>query len=195
MRVLVACEFSGIVRDAFLARGHEALSCDLKPSERPGPHYQGDVLDLLGEPWDLLIAHPPCTNISNCSAKWLYHGGRKENGPDPERWMGLGAGAMFFRTLLHAPVPRICVENPIMLGYAKQLIGTRQTQVIQPWQHGHGETKATCLWLKNLPELTPTQVVAGRRPRVHHMSPGPDRGDERSRTYPGIAAAMASQWG
>jgi hypothetical protein len=192
VRVLVACEFSGIVRDAFLARGHEALSCDLLASERPGPHYQGDVLDLLvpGAAWDLVIAHPPCTYLANSGVRWLYGGKGTER--DPARWADMEAAAAFFRVLLEAPVPRVAVENPIQHGHAGL---PKPTQVVQPWWFGHGEIKATGLWLRGLPPLVPTNVVVGRAPRVHHASPGPDRWKVRSRTLTGLAAAMAAQWG
>jgi hypothetical protein len=212
MRVLIACEFSGIVRDAFAARGHDALSCDLLESESPARenarHFQGDVGLLLNnysrlrwlgpfwEPqWDLLIAHPPCTFICNSSSKHLYLDGKKANGRDPQRWADMAAAAHFFKVLLDAPIPKIAIENPVMHGHAQKLIGQKQTQSIQPWQFGHGEIKRTCLWLKNLPPLTPTKIVAGREARVHRMPPGPDRWKERSRTLKGIAAAMAAQWG
>lgn len=181
MKVLVACEFSGIVRDAFIARGHDALSCDLLPTERPGPHYQGDVLDVLHDGWDLLIAHPPCTHLAVSGARWF-----KEKREQQEQAIA------FVRLLLDAPIPRIALENPV------SIISTRirpPDQVIQPWQFGHGETKATCLWLKNLCRLHPTCWVAGREARIHRMAPGPDRGKERSRTLTGIAQAMAAQWG
>lgn len=184
MRVLVACEFSGVVRDAFLAAGHDAVSCDLLASESdPARHIRGDVRHLLdaGWEWDLMIAHPPCTHLAVSGARWF-----KDKAADQERALE------FVRRLLAAPVPRIALENPV------SVISTRirkPDQIIQPWQFGHGETKATCLWLKNLPPLKPTNVVAGRTPRVHHASPGPDRWKERSRTLPGIAAAMADQWG
>lgn len=198
-RVLVACEFSGVVRRAFRAAGHDAWSCDLLPAEDGDTHHiQSDARSFLTgmrEPWDLLIAHPPCTYMANSGAKHLYLGMRKENGPNPERWAAMHAAADFFLTLWQAPIDRIAVENPIMLGHAQQLIGDRPSQVIQPWQHGHGETKATCLWLKNLPLLTPSSIVDGREQRVFRMPPGPDRWKERSRTFEGIAAAMADQWG
>ena len=182
MRVLVACEFSGVVRDAFTARGHEAASCDLLPSETPGNHYQGDVrLLLVGMKWDLMIAHPPCTHLAVSGARWFA-----------DKQAEQAEALEFVRQLLEAPIPRIALENPI------GVISTRirkPDQIIQPWQFGHGETKATCLWLKGLPKLQPTQIVDGRAPRVHYASPGPDRWKERSRTLPGIAAAMAEQWG
>lgn len=184
MRVLVACEFSGVVRDAFAARGHDAWSCDLEPSETPGQHYQGDVRDFLKAGWDLLIAHPPCTYIARCGLRWL-----KE---DADR-RDLQAHALgFAMQVWRAPVNRICLENPIgILSSAWR----KPEQIIQPFEYGHGEKKATCLWLKNLPRLQPTNLVEGREPRIHYMGPSEDRGKERSRFYPGIAAAMAEQWG
>ena len=194
MRVLVACEFSGIVRDAFIAAGHDAVSCDLLPTERPGPHIQGDVIALLdNESFDLIIAHPPCTYLANSGVRWLYGG--KGTVRDPERWLNTYEAARFFRTLLYADCDRVAVENPIMHRYGREIIGRGPNQIIQPWMFGHPETKATCIWLKGLPPLTPTNIVDGREPRVHHASPGPDRWKERSRTLPGIAAAMADQWG
>ena len=180
MRVLVACEFSGVVRDAFIKRGHDAMSCDLLPSERPGPHYQGDVLVILGDRWDLMIAHPPCTHLAVSGARYFF---RKQQ----EQAEALD----FVRALLDAPIMRICLENPV------SVISTRirkPDQIIQPWMFGHGETKTTCLWLKGLPKLTPTNIVDGRAARVHRMPPGPDRWKNRSRTYQGIADAMAEQW-
>ena len=181
MNVLVACEFSGTVRDAFTARGHYALSCDLLPSETPGEHYQGNVRDILGDNWDLMIAHPPCTHLAVSGARW-FKDKQKEQKEALE----------FVIELMEAPIPKICIENPI------SIISTRirkPDQIIQPWMFGHGETKATCLWLKNLPKLIPTDIVDGREPRIHNMPPGPDRWRERSRTYQGIAQAMAKQWG
>lgn len=195
MRVLVACEFSGIVRDAFIASGHDAMSCDLLPTERLGPHYQGDVLDIIDDGWDLMVAHPPCTYLANSSAKHLYLGMKKENGRNEERWQKMREGAEFFKALLNANIPKIAVENPIMLGHAKEIVGCEQSQVIQPWQFGHPETKATCLWLKNLPPLNPTNIVEGREQRVHKMPPSDNRWKERSRTFSGVGKAMAEQWG
>jgi hypothetical protein len=178
------------------------MSCDLLPSDRPGPHYQGDVLELLdsmtdaGTLPDLLIAHPPCTFMANSGAKWLYRGGRKENGPDPERWEGMRQAAIFFRELLTYPgIPMIAVENPVMLGYAQKMIGSGPTQIIHPHEHGHGESKATGLWLRGLPPLTPSDVVDGREQRVWRLPPSADRWKLRSTTYQGIAEAMADQWG
>lgn len=187
MKVLIACEFSGIVRDAFIARGHDAMSCDLLPSERPGPHFQGDVRPLLRKPWDLVIAHPECTYITNSGVRWLDR--------DIERWKQLWAGCEFFRACLEANAPQVAVENPIPHKYAARWIGTVYTQLIHPHRFGHGETKATCLWLKWLPKLRWTNCVEGREARIHRMPPSPDRSKERSRTYHGIADAMADQWG
>ena len=199
MRVLVACEFSGVVRDAFAALAHDAWSCDLLPTERPGQHIEGDVRDVLHQGWDLMIAHPPCTYLTNAGVRHL-HSVPSKNGVltkvhGEERWRLMREAAAFFRDLLHAPIPRIAVENPIPHRYAVESIGRKYDQLIQPWQFGHGETKATCLWLKGLPKLTPTQVVDGREARVHRMSPSPDRWKERSRTFEGIGRAMAAQWG
>ena len=192
MRVLVACEFSGIVRDAFIAAGHDAWSCDLLDTERSGPHLIGDAgrAVIWDGPWDLMIAHPPCTYLALSGVRWLYGGKGTER--DPERWAMMERAAAFFRWLLDAPIPRIAVENPIQHRHAGL---PKPTQIIQPWMFGTPETKATCLWLKNLPPLEPTNIVDGRIPRVHHASPGPDRWKERSRTDPNIAAAMAAQWG
>lgn len=183
MRVLVACEYSGVVRDAFRARGHDAWSCDLLPSEAdPTHHIEGDVLPLLDGGWDLLIAHPPCTDLAVSGARWF-----PEKRADGRQQRSLE----FVRALLDAPIPRIALENPVSIISS---VIRKPDQVIQPWMFGHGETKATCLWLKGLPPLVPTDVVAGREQRVHMMPPGPDRWKERSRTFPGIAAAMADQW-
>jgi hypothetical protein len=194
VKVLIACEFSGVVRDAFRRCGHNAWSCDLEPAEgRSHHHLQGDCRQYLDAAWDLLIAHPPCTYLANSGVRWLYGG--KGTTPDPVRWQHMRDAAAFFALLLHAPIPRIAVENPIMHRHGVEIIGRRHDQSIQPWQHGHGETKATCLWLKNLPALQPTDIVDGRKPRVHYASPGPERWKERSRTLSGIARAMADQWG
>ncbi len=183
MRVLVACEFSGIVRDAFIAAGHDAVSCDLLPSERPGPHIVDDVVmqAYFRGPWDLMVAFPPCTHLAVSGARWFK-----------EKLFEQALAVGFVRELMGAPIDRIAIENPI--GVLSTRIA-KPDQIIQPWMFGHGETKATCLWLKNLPKLIPTDIVDGRTPRVHHASPGPDRWKERSRTLPGIAAAMADQWG
>jgi hypothetical protein len=193
MKVLIACESSGTVRDAFIARGHDAVSCDITRSDAPGPHIIGDVLDHLHEGWDMMIAHPPCTYLANSGVRWLYGG--KGRVIDLDRWWDMVEACAFFRKLLDAQIPRIAIENPIIHGHAKRLIGQKQTQIIQPWQFGHGETKATCLWLKNLPRLEPTKIVAGRKARIHKMPPSPDRTKNRSITFKGIAAAMADRWG
>ena len=180
MRVLVACEFSGIVRDAFAVRGHDAWSCDLLPTERPGQHICGDVLGVLGDGWDLMIAHPPCTRLAVSGARWF-----RDKQQEQEE------AVEFFMVFVNAPIPRIAVENPVSIMSTRY---RKPDQIVQPWWFGHGETKATCLWLKNLPPLEPTAIVNGREPRVHRMPPGPDRWRERSRTYPGFAEAMATQW-
>ncbi len=181
MRVLVACEFSGTVRDYFAIAGHEAMSCDLLPSETPGAHYQGDVRDILHQGWHLMVAHPPCTHLAVSGARWFK-----------DKQAEQAEALEFVRTLIAAPIPRICIENPVSIISSRI---RKPDQIIQPWQFGHGETKATCLWLKNLPKLVPTDIVEGREAKVHRMPPGPNRWRERSRTYPGIAAAMAAQWG
>jgi hypothetical protein len=197
-KLLVACEYSGIVRDAFAARGWDAWSCDLLPTERPGQHIQGDVLDMLNDGFDLLIAHPPCTYLTNAGVRHLYSIPSR-NGKLPEmhgerRWQAMRDAAVFFNALKNAPVPMICIENPVPHGHARGIIGN-YSQLIQPWQFGHGETKATCLWLKNLPPLLYTCISAGREARIHRMSPGKDRAKERAKTFEGIALAMATQWG
>lgn len=207
MRVLVACEYSGKVRDAFIGRGHYAMSCDLLETEKPGPHYHGGVEKILagilcptceglgrysgkvcnfcgGEKtihWDLMIAHPPCTHLAVSGARW-FKDKQKEQAEALD----------FVHLLMDAQIPRICIENPISIISSRI---RKPDQIIQPWQFGHGETKATCLWLKNLPLLKPTNIVLGREARVHKMPPGPDRWKERSRTFQGIADAMAEQWG
>lgn len=181
MRILVACEFSGVVREAFAALGHEAWSCDLLPTELPGNHYVGDVRDILNDGWDLMIAHPPCTDLAISGARWF---------PEKRADGRQQAAIDFFMMLANAPIERIAVENPICI---MSRVWRKPDQIIQPWQFGHGETKSTCLWLKNLPLLQPTNIVDGRYQRVHLESPGPDRAKNRSRT--GIAAAMAAQWG
>jgi len=208
MRVLVACEFSGIVRDAFAARGHDAWSCDLLPTERLGNHLQGDVLKHLNDGWDLMIAHPPCTYLANSGVSHLYN---KDKTINQERWQKMKDAGQFFRHLWCAPdIPKICIENPIMHWYGKDEAGVAYAhdkeefkQIIQPWMFGHPEQKATCLWLRNLPKLKPTNNVReemmklpdNQRQRMHYLPPSPDRQTIRSRTFPGIAAAMAEQWG
>lgn len=180
-KVLVACEYSGTVRDAFIKAGHDAISCDLLPTDVAGPHYQGDVTDILNNGWDLLIAHPPCTHLAVSGARWF-----KEKQKEQQEALA------FVELLLNASVSKICLENPVSIISSKI---RKPDQIIQPWQYGHGETKATCLWLKNLPLLKPTDLVEGREARIHKMPPSPDRWKLRSKTYQGIADAMAAQWG
>jgi len=196
VRVLVACEFSGVVRRAFRERGHTAYSCDIIPSEDNSPyHIQEDVLSVLDEGWDLMVAHPPCTRLCASGTRWL-------NKPPPGRtvkdmFRELQQAADLFTLLYHAPIKHVAVENPIMHSYGRLAMPTvpPYRQIIQPWQHGHGELKTTCLWLKELPLLQHSKIVEGREMRVHRMSEKPDRAKERARTYTGIAAAMAKQWG
>ncbi len=196
MKILVACEYSGTVRDAFIAKGHDAMSCDLLPTDKTGPHYTGNVLDIIGDGWDLMIAHPPCTYLTNSGVTWLHK--------STDRWVSLFEGAKFFKDLLFATVPKVAIENPVMHKYAKQLIGgVKQSQTIQPWMFGHTEQKATCLWLRGLPPLTETNNVKeemmklpkNQRERLHYLPPSEDRWKLRSTTYQGIADAMAEQWG
>ena len=181
MRILVACEFSGTVRDAFIARGHDAMSCDLEPTDKPGPHYKGDVMDVINDGWDLMVAHPPCTHLAVSGARW-FKNKQKEQAEALE----------FVRILLDSKIDKIALENPISIISSRI---KKPSQVIQPWQFGHGETKATCLWLKNLPLLKPTNVVEGREQRIHKMPPSKDRWKLRSATFQGIADAMANQLG
>jgi len=181
MNVLIGCEFSGIVRDAFIAKGHWAVSCDLLPTESPGPHLQGDLMRAFGQPWDLAIFHPPCTHLAVSGARWF-----KDKKEEQEQALE------FVRRLLEAPIGKIALENPVSIISSRI---RKPDQYIQPYEFGHGETKKTGLWLKNLPCLVPTNQVAGRENRVHRMPPGPDRWKERSRTFTGIAQAMADQWG
>jgi len=181
MRVLIACEFSGIVRDAFIAKGHEAFSCDLLPTELPGNHIQGDVREILGDGWDLMIAHPPCTHLAVSGARWFKNKVREQ------------AEALdFVRLLLAAPIPHIALENPVSVISSKI---RKPDQVIQPYEYGEPFRKTTCIWLKGLPRLQPTKIVNQRKQQCWLESPGPDRWKRRSRTYPGIASAMADQWG
>lgn len=181
MRVLVACEFSGVVRRAFAARGHDAWSCDLLPAEDGSTHhYQNDALELLSEGWDMMIAHPPCTHLAVSGSRWF----------DSKR-VEQAAAIDFVRRLLDAPIPKIALENPVSVISSKI---RPPDQIIHPWQFGHGECKTTCLWLKGLPPLKPTNIVEGREERIHRMPPGPNRWKERSRTFAGIAEAMADQW-
>lgn len=182
MKILIACEFSGVVRDAFIARGHDAMSCDLLPTERPGPHYMGDVFKIINDGWDMMIAFPPCTHLCSSGARHFAQkraDGRQQQGVD------------FFMAFTRTSIPKVAIENPVGI---MSTIYRKPDQIIQPWMFGHGETKATCLWLHGLPALTPTNIVEGREPRIHRMAPGPNRSNERSRTYLGIADAMATQW-
>ena len=181
MKVLIACEYSGAVRDAFINSGHDAMSCDLLPTDVDGPHYQGDVFDVINDGWDLMIAHPPCTHLAVSGARW-FKDKVKEQAESLE----------FVRRLMDAPIDKIAIENPISIISSRI---RKPEQIIQPWMFGHGETKATCLWLKGLPKLFATDVVEGREAKIHKMSPGPNRWKERSKTYQGIAIAMANQWG
>lgn len=181
LRVLVACEFSGVVRDAFTARGHTAVSCDILATEKPGLHIRRDVRDVLNAEWDLMIAHPPCTHLAVSGARHF-----------PKKQTEQREALDFVRTLLDANIPRIALENPVSV-ISTQI--RKPDQIIQPWQFGHGHMKTTCLWLKNLPKLKPTQIVDGRVSQILRESPSPERWRNRSRTYTGIAAAMAAQWG
>lgn len=184
MKVLVACEYSGRVRNAFRSLGHEAWSCDLIDSEDESAHHiKGDCLEAIRDGWDLMVAHPPCTHLAVSGSRWFPE--KVASGEQKE-------AIEFFLALARAPISRIAIENPICI---MSSVWRQPDQVVQPWQFGHGETKATCFWLKGLPPLVPTKIVQGREPRVHHMPPGPNRWKERSRTYEGIAEAMASQWG
>ena len=203
MKVLVACEFSGTVRDAFKARGHEALSCDLLPTESPGEHHQGDIRDVLYDEWDLIIAHPPCQYITNSGVRWLYQSVDGKRVRNQDRWDNLDAAAAFFRLFSNHPCERVCIENPIPHKYALARIGKKYSQIIQPWQFGHTEKKATCLWLKGLPPLQETHNVKeemsllprSEQQKTWYASPSKDRWKKRSVTFSGIAEAMASQWG
>jgi len=191
MKVLVACEYSGTVRDAFIKRGHDAVSCDILPTDSPGPHYQGDVRDILNDGWDIMIAHPPCTHLAVSGAAWFAEkraDGRQQTGID------------FFMEMINANIPKICVENPVCI---MSSVYRKPDQIIQPYMFGHPESKKTCLWLKNLSKLTPTKDVKSdydllpknQRERIHYLPPSEDRWKLRSLTYPGIAEAMAVQWG
>lgn len=184
MRVLVACESSGTVRDAFIRSGHDAMSCDLLPTDSQGPHYQGDVFDVIDYPWELMIGHPPCTHLSVSGARHF----------EAKRMDGRQQAAVsFFMRLIRqsAHISMVAIENPVCI---MSSLYRKPDQIIHPWQYGHGETKATCLWLKGLPLLQPTNIVEGREARIHRMPPSPDRWKERSRTYDGIAKAMSEQW-
>jgi hypothetical protein len=201
MKILVACEFSGVVRDAFINRGHDAWSCDILPTDiRPERHITGDVLEVIDDGWDMLLAFPPCTHLSGSGCRWATdHWVKKKSHPDGRYWHDGSkkreqrkAGAAFFMAMINAPITKIAVENPIGIMSTQY---RKPDQIIQPWQFGHGETKATCLWLKGLPLLVPTDIVEGREQRIWKMAPSETRARERSKTYQGIANAMAQRWG
>lgn len=181
MKILIACEFSGTVREAFVQAGHDATSCDLLDTEIPGQHYTGHVEDIINDGWDMMIAHPPCTHLAVSGARWF-----KDKQTEQKEAL------KFVRFLMDADIPKICIENPVSI-ISSHI--RKPDQYIQPWQFGHGETKKTCLWLKGLQKLVPSRIVDGRNDRIHKMPPGPERWKQRSRTYPGIAQAMATQWG
>lgn len=185
MKVLIACEYSGAVRDAFIRAGHDAMSCDLFPTESEGPHYHGDLFDVIDYPWDLAIMHPPCTHLAVSGSR--HFKAKRMDGRQQ-------AAVSFFMSLVRRSqhIPMTAIENPICI---MSSMWRKPDQIIQPWQFGHGETKSTCLWLKGLPLLSPTNIVDGREARIHKMPPSPDRWKERSKTYAGIAQAMADQWG
>jgi len=197
MNILIACEESGAVRNAFIAKGHNAISCDILPTSSPGPHIQGDVLELLKYKWDMIIAHPPCTYLSNSGVCHLYN---KDGSEKKDRWLKLRMAVAFFKAIEGSDCEKICIENPIPHKYG---IGKTYNQLIQPWMFGHAESKATCLWLKGIPKLKETNNVKDQwkalpkreAQRMHYLSPGPERAKLRSKTYIGIAEAMASQWG
>lgn len=194
MKILVACEYSGVVREAFKKKGHDVMSCDLLPTDIPGNHYQGDIKDVLYEGWDMMIAHPPCTYLTNSGVMWLHK--------QADRWEKMKQGAEFFKLLLHAPIAKKVIENPIMHKYAIEIIEKKQTQIIQPYMFGHMERKATCLWLHNVPKLKEGNNVfeemmklpKNKRERLHYLPPSKDRWKLRSKTFQGIADAMAEQW-
>lgn len=181
MKILIACEYSGTVRDAFAALGHYAVSCDLLPTDKAGNHYQGNVEDIINDGWDMMIAHPPCTHLAVSGARY-FHKKQKEQAEALD----------FVRMLLSADIPRIALENPVSIISSRI---RKPDQIIQPWMFGHGEQKATCLWLKGLPLLRPTNIVSGREQRIYNLPPSPDRWKLRSTTFTGIAEAMANQWG
>lgn len=200
INVLVACEYSGIVRDAFTLRGFNAYSCDLLDTEKPGKHYMCDIKEVISKHWHLMIAHPPCTYLTNAGVSWLYN---KDGSRNVKRWQNLKEGAVFFNSLLNAQIPLIAIENPIPHKYAVEFIGKKYDQCIQPYHFGHPESKATCFWLKGLPKLKPTknvkeiwkQLPKKEAQRLHYLSPSLQRAKLRAKTFPGIAQAMAEQWG
>lgn len=181
MKILIACEYSGTVREAFSKLGHDAWSCDILETEIPGNHLQCDVREILADGWDMMIAHPPCTHLAVSGARWFKY-----------KKVEQAEALEFVRLLLNAPIEKIALENPISI-ISSHI--RKPDQIIQPWQYGHGETKATCLWLQNLPKLQPTNIVEGREQRIWKMPPGENRWRERSRTFEGIAQAMVNQWG
>ncbi len=183
MKILVACEFSGIVRDSFIKKGHDAISCDLLPSEKKGPHYTGDIRNIINDYWDMMIAFPPCTDIAVSGARWFWY--KKQDG---RQQMAID----FFMMLANSNIEQICIENPVGIMSTEW---RKPDQIIHPWQFGHGEVKKTCLWLKGLPLLKPGKIVDGREPRIWKMPPSKNRGKLRSVFYQGIANAMANQWG
>lgn len=192
--ILIACEYSGTIREAFKGLGFNVWSCDLLPTDIPGQHFECDVREVLDKGWDLMVAHPSCTYLANSGVCHLK--------TDPTRWAKLDEAAEFFKLLLDAPIPHIAIENPIPHKYAVERIGRKYDQIIQPWQFGHTESKATCLWLKNLPKLVETNNVKAEmmllpdreRQRLHYLPPSPDRWKIRSKTYQGIADEIADQW-
>lgn len=209
VKILCGCEFSGQIRDAFSKAGHDAISCDLLATEMPGKHVIGDVLEMLNQDWDLAIFNPPCTYLCNSGVRWLAPGGKL----NAERHALMQSACDFFAALYWADIPRVAIENPVMHKYARDYLhsswkihpreltarqlrsGANPVFSIQPWQHGEPEVKRTCFWTRNLPALVPSNIVAGRTARVHRASPGPNRWKERSRTLPGVAKAIAMQWG
>ena len=214
MRVLIGGEYSGTIRDAFIAQGHDAMSCDLSATTVPGPHHKGDWREVMYDGWDIGIFHPTCTYMANSGALNLFRNRSKNGGINEDRWLRMGKDAWEFWNLLeHCPIPHICIENPIMLGYAQTMVGRKPTQIIQPYDYGSNASKATCLWLKGLPKLIPTKRVAGRLVEyngkiVERWENQTDSGQNkeaptkdpeqrrmiRSKTFPGIATAMAAQW-
>ena len=187
-KILIGCEYSGIVRDAFIKEGFDAWSCDLLNSETKGNHYKCDILEIINKGWDLGIFHPPCTRLCNSGVRWL---------DERKLWKDMHLSALFFKKLLDAPIPHIAIENPIMHKYAIKIIEKRHTQTIQPYQFGHTTSKKTCLWLKNLPNLIPTKIIPEEQITydIHLATPSSERWKERSKTFKGIAKAMAKQWG
>lgn len=203
MNVLIACEFSGIVRDAFIKKGHDAMSCDLLPTDIKGPHYQGDVFDIIDNGFDLMIAHPPCTYLANSGVQHMWEKRKKVNGPNKERWDNMRLARIFFNKLLNANIEKIAVENPIPHGYAEL---PKYTQIVQPYYFGEEAMKKTCLWLKGLPKLEATNIVGhgekyftkegkSNGSKWYQLPPGKDRWKHRSKTFQSIADAMAEQWG